>query len=94
MLSSGETTSVWETWLLASKLTLLIEQAIATAEPAYLARYAFELAQQSNNFYHKHHVRKELDSTKKALYLATAAVAMREMTRALAYLGIESPPVM
>jgi arginyl-tRNA synthetase len=93
-LDSAETTSVWETWLLASKLTLLIEQAIATAEPAYLARYGFELAQQSNNFYHKHHVLKEQDPAKKALYLATAAVAKREMTRALAYLGIESPPVM
>ncbi len=31
-------TSLWETWLLASRLTALIEQAIATAEPAYLAR--------------------------------------------------------
>ena len=35
---------------------LLIEQAIATAEPAYLANYAFQLAQQFNNFYHRHHV--------------------------------------
>lgn len=93
-LSGDEGTSVWETWLLASRLSLLIEQAIATAEPAYLARYAFQLAQQFNNFYHKHHVLNEQDAAKKTLYLATAAVAMREMTRALAYLGIESPPVM
>jgi arginyl-tRNA synthetase len=93
-ISGDEGTTVWETWLLASKLTLLIEQAIATAEPAYLARYAFQLAQQFNNFYHKHHILTEQDPAKKALYLATAAVAKREMTRALAYLGIDSPPVM
>jgi arginyl-tRNA synthetase len=93
-LTDEQGSTVWETWLLASKLTLLIEQAIATAEPAYLARYAFQLAQQFNNFYHKHHILTEQDPAKKTLYLATAAVAKREMTRALAYLGIESPPVM
>ena len=86
--------SLWETWLLASKLTLLIEQALATAEPAYLAKYAFQLAQQFNNFYHRHHVLHETDPTRRTLLLATAAVARREMTRALAYLGIEAPPVM
>ncbi len=86
--------SLWEMWLLASKLTLLIEQTIATAEPAYLAKYAFQLAQQFNNFYHRHHVLNETDSARRALLLATAAVARREMVRALGYLGIEAPPVM
>jgi arginyl-tRNA synthetase len=86
--------SLWETWLLASKLTLVIEQCIATAEPAYLAKYAFQLAQQFNNFYHRHHVLHETDPTRKALLLATATVAQREMTRALGYLGIQAPPVM
>jgi arginyl-tRNA synthetase len=93
-LASEEGTSLWETWLLASRLTVLIEQAIATAEPAYLARYAFQLAQQFNNFYHRHHVLNEQDGTRRALLLATAAVARREMVRALGYLGIEAPPVM
>jgi len=93
-LSTEDGTSLWETWLLASRLTLLIEQAIATAEPAYLARYAFQLAQQFNNFYHRHHILTEQDPTRRALFLATAAVARREMVRALGYLGIEAPPVM
>jgi arginyl-tRNA synthetase len=94
LLDTEEGSSLWETWLLSSKLTLLIEQCIATAEPAYLAKYAFQLAQQFNNFYHRHHVLNETEPTRKALLLATAAVAQREMTRALAYLGIEAPPVM
>jgi arginyl-tRNA synthetase len=94
LLDTEEGSSLWETWLLASKLTLLIEQCIATAEPAYLAKYAFQLAQQFNNFYHRHHVLNETDPTRKALLLATAAVAQREMTRALGYLGIEAPAVM
>jgi arginyl-tRNA synthetase len=94
LLDTEDASSLWETWLLASKLTLLIEQCIATAEPAYLAKYAFQLAQQFNNFYHRHHVLNETDPTRKSLLLATAAVAQREMTRALDYLGIEAPPVM
>ncbi len=94
ILDSEEGSSLWETWLLTSRLTQVIEQAIATAEPAYLAKYAFQLAQQFNNFYHRHHILNETDPTRKALLLATAAAAQREMTRALGYLGIEAPPVM
>jgi len=94
ILDGEEGSSLWETWLLASKLTLVIEQCLATAEPAYLAKYAFQLAQQFNNFYHRHHVLNEADPTRRALLLATATVAQREMTRALGYLGIQAPPVM
>ena len=85
---------LWETWLACSKLTLLLEQCIAMAEPAYLAKYTFQLAQQFNNFYHRHHVLNETDDAKRALLLGTAAVARREMVRALGYLGIEAPAVM
>jgi len=91
ILDTEDGNSLWETWLLTSKLTLMIDQCIATAEPAYLAKYAFQLAQQFNNFYHRHHILNETDPTRKALFLATAAVAQREMTRALGYLGIEAP---
>jgi arginyl-tRNA synthetase len=94
ILNTEEGSSIWETWLLVSKLTLLIDQCINTSEPAYLAKYAFQLAQQFNNFYHRHHILNETDPTRKALYLATAAAAQREMIRALGYLGIEAPPVM
>ena len=94
ILNSEEGSSLWETWLLTSKLTLVIEQCTATSEPAFLAKYAFQLAQQFNNFYHRHHVLHETDPTRRALLLATAAAAQREMTRALGYLGIEVPPVM
>jgi arginyl-tRNA synthetase len=93
-LAGEEGTSLWVTWLLAARLTALIEQAIATAEPAHLARYAFQLAQQFNNFYHRYHILTETDPTRRALLMATAAVARREMVRALGLLGIESPPVM
>jgi arginyl-tRNA synthetase len=85
---------IWQLWLRASKLQLLVEQCIATAEPAHLAKHAFQLAQEFNNFYHKHHVLHETDAARKTFLLATAAVAEREMVRALRLLGIEAPEVM
>ncbi len=94
LISAEVATSIWETWLLASRLTGIIDQTITSAEPAILARYAFQLAQQFNNFYHRHHVLNETDPTRRTLLLATAAIAQRELTRALGYLGIEAPPVM
>jgi arginyl-tRNA synthetase len=94
MLEGDEGTSVWEVWLTASRLSLVLEQAIAAAEPAMLARYAFVLAQQFNNFYHRHHILNETDAARKTLLLATAAVARRELVRVLAWLGIRVPSAM
>jgi arginyl-tRNA synthetase len=94
MLEGDEGTSVWEVWLTASRLSLVLEQAIAAAEPAVLARYAFALAQQFNNFYHRHHILTETDEARKILLLATAAVARRELMRVLGWLGIVVPSAM
>jgi arginyl-tRNA synthetase len=94
MLSGDEGTSVWEVWLTASRMSLVLEQAIAAAEPAMLARYAFVLAQQFNNFYHRHHILTETDEARKMLLLATAAVARRELVRVLGWLGIKVPSAM
>jgi arginyl-tRNA synthetase len=94
MLVGEEGTSVWEVWLTASRLSLVLEQAIAAAEPAMLARYAFALAQQFNNFYHRHHILTETDEARKTLLLATAAVARRELVRVLGWLGIRVPSAM
>jgi arginyl-tRNA synthetase len=94
MLEGEDGTSVWEVWLTASRLSLVLEQGIAAAEPAVLAKYAFQLAQQFNNFYHRHHILTESDASRKTLLLATAAVARREMVRVLAWMGIRVPLAM
>jgi len=86
--------SLWELWLLASKSMHVMERCIQSTEPAYLAKYAFQLAQQFSNFYHRHHVLTESDPTRKTLLLATAAVAQRELIRTLAWMGMEAPDVM
>jgi arginyl-tRNA synthetase len=85
---------LWELWIMSSKLSLLLEQSIAAAEPAYLAKHAFQLAQLFNNFYHRHHILTEEDPARKQFLLATAAVAERELVRSLAWLGISVPEVM
>ncbi len=85
---------IWEVWLRAGKTTLLLEQCIQTAEPAYLAKHAFQLAQDFSNFYRLHHILSEEDPARKKLLLATAAVTERELVRSLAWMGIEAPEVM
>jgi len=93
-IDGDENNSVWEIWLMASRLTTVIEAAIVAAEPALLARYAFQLAQAFNNFYHRHQVLSETDPVRKTVLLATAAIARRETIRALGFMGMEAPSVM
>jgi arginyl-tRNA synthetase len=85
---------IWSLWLRAARRALVLEQCITTSEPAYLAKHAFQLAQEFNNFYHKHHILTEEDPARKTFLLATAAVALRELIVVLSWLGIESPEAM
>jgi arginyl-tRNA synthetase len=85
---------LWELWIMASRLSLLLEQCIAAAEPAYLAKHAFQLAQLFNNFYHRHHILTEEDPARRQFLLATAAVAERALVRSLEWLGVAVPDAM
>jgi len=93
-LEGEAATDIWSLWLRAGRRTLVLEQCIATSEPAYLAKHAFQLAQEFNNFYHKHHILTEEEPARKTFLLATAAVALRELIVVLGWLGIESPEAM
>src|SRR5581483_10277493 len=85
---------IWELWLAASKTSQVIDQCIATTEPAYAAKHAFQLAQLFNNFYHRHHILNEPDENRKKYLLATVGVVRRELIRVLGTMGITVPPVM
>jgi arginyl-tRNA synthetase len=93
-LGDAANEDIWALWLRAARRTQILEQCIATSEPAHLARHAFQLAQEFNNFYHRHHILTEEDPASKTILLATAAVALRELVMALSWLGIESPEAM
>lgn len=85
---------IWDLWLTAAKTSYIVDQCIATTEPAYLAKHAFQMAQKFSYFYHRHPILSETDEEKKALLLATTAVIRRELTRILAVMGITVPAVM
>jgi arginyl-tRNA synthetase len=93
-LPGTENNELWELWLAASKTGYIVDQCIATTEPAYLAKHVFQLAQLFNTFYHRHPILAEADEQKKRFLLATTAVVRRELIRALQVMGIESPPAM
>jgi len=93
-LAGDDNEDIWALWLRAGRRSLVLEQCITTSEPAYLAKHAFQLAQEFNNFYHKHHVLNQEDPSRKTFLLATAAVALRELIEVLSWLGIESPEAM
>jgi arginyl-tRNA synthetase len=93
-LTGAAANEIWELWLAASKTSYIIDQCIATTEPAYLAKHAFQLAQLFNTFYHRHPILSEADETRKQFLLATAFVTRRELIRTLAVMGITVPTVM
>ena len=93
-LSGDVGNEIWELWLAASKTSYVIDQCIATTEPAYLAKHVFQLAQLFNTFYHRYPILSEPDEKRKQFLLATVAVVRRELIQALAVMGITVPPVM
>jgi arginyl-tRNA synthetase len=84
----------WELWLASAKTSYIVDQCIATTEPSYLAKHAFQLAQLFNAFYHRHPILSEPDEKRKGFLLATVAVVRRELIRVLEIMGITVPPVM
>jgi arginyl-tRNA synthetase len=93
-LNGPDGNEIWELWLAAAKTSFIVGQCIATTEPAYLAKHAFQLAQLFNTFYHRHPILAEADEGRKKFLLATAAVVRRELLRVLAAMGISVPSVM
>ena len=86
--------SLWELILLAGLLGNSVQGALTAREPAGVARYAFQLAQAFNLFYHKHHILSETDEGKQRLLLQIADVAEKQLVAALGLLGIEAPEKM
>jgi arginyl-tRNA synthetase len=94
ILGGPDGSGLWELLLLAGSADTAVDATIAAQEPAFLAKYAFQLAQGFNNFYHKHHILSEADEQKRAFLLALTEVVERELVRVLDLLGIEAPEKM
>ena len=94
LLGGAEGNSLWELLVAAGSLDYAVDAAIATQEPAFMAKYAFQLAQAFNNFYHKHHILSEVDEQKRAFLLRLTELVEAQLVRALSLLGIEAPEKM
>jgi arginyl-tRNA synthetase len=82
---------IWSLLMLAGRLEEANAQAAASAEPAFLAKYTFNLARAFNLFYHRHRIIAEEDATKRAVLIAVANYTRQQLTAALARLGITVP---
>lgn len=85
---------LWELTLLAGSLGARVDSAIRSQEPAFVAKFAFELAQTFNNFYHKHHILSEADPARQLVLLALCGLVERQLVATLALLGIDAPAKM
>jgi arginyl-tRNA synthetase len=93
-LEGSENADIWELVLLDASLDYAVEAAIGSQEPAFVAKYAFQLSQAFNNFYHKHHILSEPDEQKRAFLLALTELVESRLVQALGLLGIETPEKM
>jgi len=84
----------WQVLLAVSKADAALEKAVAAGEPAHVAKYAFQLAQAFNNFYHQYPVIQEQDREKKVFLLWMTDFFRAQLERTLGVLGIDVPPYM
>jgi arginyl-tRNA synthetase len=92
VLKAGfESEGLWQLLLLASKADGMIERAIAAGEPAHVAKYAFQLAQSFNNFYHEYSVIAEPNPSRRALLLWLTRFVREQILATMQVLGIQQP---
>jgi arginyl-tRNA synthetase len=91
VLSGEAGDEVWSLLMLAARLEESNAQAAASAEPAFLAKYTFNLARAFNLFYHRHRIIAEENEVKRAVLIAVANYTRQQLAGALATLGIGVP---
>lgn len=89
--SGKDAGGLWELVVLTAQLEMVAEQAIASQEPAVVAKYAFRLAQAFNNFYHYHHILSEEDVSRQSFLLYLVHLVNETLTKTIDLLGIEVP---
>ena len=85
---------LWQLLLLASKADSAVERAVISGEPAHVAKYAFQLAQGFNNFYHVTSVITEENPDRRNVLLWLTSYVRSKLLSTLEILGIEQPAYM
>ncbi len=89
-----ESDNFWQLLLLASKSDSAVARAVSSGEPAHVARYAFQLAQAFNNFYHDQRVISEEDEQRRTALLWLTKYVHSQLLSTLDVLGIQAPEYM
>jgi len=90
-----EAEDFWQLLLAASKSGSALSAALAAGEPSHVARYAFQLAQAFNSFYHDYPILAEQDAEKRTFLLWLAVYFERQLEWTLErVLGIPVPDYM
>ncbi|HEX7313746.1 MAG TPA: arginine--tRNA ligase [Pyrinomonadaceae bacterium] len=84
---------IWSLVTLAARLPEVLKQSASFAEPAHVAKYTFQLAQAFNFFYNRdeNRILEERDATRRAVLVYVTDFVRKQLTHALATLGIEVP---
>ena len=82
---------LWSVAYAATQLANVVRGAVVALEPAVVAKWAFQLAKEFNLFYHRHRILTESDPARRALLVAITSLVQRQLTEALAILGISVP---
>jgi arginyl-tRNA synthetase len=93
-LATPEGDPFWQLLYQDSQWEAAVEQAVVTTEPAAVAKFAFQLAQSFNNFYHRYHILTEPEPARKAFLLWLVREVEETLTKTLDLLGIEVPEAM
>src|SRR5262249_13229403 len=92
-LSGEKGDGLWALTYLASRFADIVRGAVASLEPALLAKWCFQLAQSFHSFYDDpgNRIVSEPDERRRALLVSITSLVRRQLTAALNVLGIEAP---
>jgi arginyl-tRNA synthetase len=90
----GSHDDIWDLLYHATRLPEIVRLVSESLELSQLCKYAFQLAQKFNLFYHRYHILSEADPTKKRYLLLVVDLVRKQLEKALDLLGCEVPPKM
>jgi arginyl-tRNA synthetase len=82
---------IWELVYQAARLPEIVRQVTQSLELAQLCKYAFQLAQKFNLFYHKYHILSEPDRSRQQNLIFVVDIVRKQLTKALDLLGSGVP---
>ena len=91
MLSQQEQEDFWELIFYASQFEEEIQHSVRSLEFSHLAKFAFNLCQKFNAYYHKYQVLAEKDKNTKSLRIWTIQYVREVLSNVLFLMGIPQP---